>query len=111
MKLRYAVRRETPAAPLKGKKAKECEGVEGTWETVCVSTEDMYALSKELKKGKTRGEKDLAKLLNNELAPLVESTRAARERQDKKQRELESMPRKRSSRIASVVRILVPSGL
>mmetsp|Transcript_6943 Transcript_6943/g.12014 ORF Transcript_6943/g.12014 Transcript_6943/m.12014 type:complete len:461 (-) Transcript_6943:372-1754(-) len=72
------------------------------WETVCVTLEDVEELIARLRKGK-KADKALGKSLENDVLKPLEETRAARERQLKRALEMEAMPRKRSSRIASVM--------
>mmetsp|Transcript_20062 Transcript_20062/g.38197 ORF Transcript_20062/g.38197 Transcript_20062/m.38197 type:complete len:608 (-) Transcript_20062:1565-3388(-) len=94
--------RDTPAPPLKGKKARESEGVAGSWETVCTTPEELLAFGKALKKSKHRDDKAIGKYVVEDIAPMIEANASKRAREEKKQRELDAMPRKRSSRIASV---------
>ncbi|KAK3277570.1 hypothetical protein CYMTET_14431 [Cymbomonas tetramitiformis] len=73
-----------------------------TWETICTTMDELRDWIFQLKKLKPKVEKELYKTLSKEILPKLEESAAAREKQERKARELEAMPRKRSSRIASL---------
>jgi hypothetical protein len=79
------------------------------WETVCVTLEELSQLGEEFVQGKGK-ERQLGNFLVNSLVPNVEASAVARDLEEqRRQQMLEAIPRKRSGRIASVVRACPPA--
>lgn len=85
--------------PLKKGIGRKSDHDEASWETVCVSIEDIYDFIAQLTRSGSKVEKQLAQRLSADTLPRLVETASARRRAEEKAAAVEAAPRKRSSRL------------